>query len=56
LKNFIYKIGLFEIEIKVSDEDYGWVRELFLRNADPLKALRDIEKSVLNENNNDPKD
>jgi hypothetical protein len=55
MKSFIYKVGALEIEVNVDDEDYEWVHELFLRNKNPLKALRDIEIAVLNEKPNERK-
>ncbi len=40
MKSFIYKNGPgLQIEINCADEDYDWMREIFLRNEDPFKAL-----------------
>lgn len=41
-KKIEYKIGPIEMTITCSDKDYEWLYLLFTRNANPLKALRDI--------------
>lgn len=42
MKKFSYWIGKIEIEVSCSEEDYEWLHPLFLRNAKPFKALRDM--------------
>lgn len=42
---FIYYIGQIEITINCLEEDYNWLHQLFLTDANPLKTLRNIELS-----------
>lgn len=41
-RTFTYRIGGIEVDVTVPEEDYDWVYALFLRNAKPFKALKDM--------------
>ena len=47
MKKFTHRIGKIDIEVSCSEEDYEWLHPLFLRNAKPFKALRDMGFDVL---------